>query len=356
MSWIKNILKTTDKNSIDFLIEKVNNGDKEAQFDLALKYANGEGIEKNILKAIELYEPLAQNDDLISAHNVALLYCSNYGDNTEELKRGIQYFKYASNNGYSPSSCELMKLHLVGFGVEKSHKIAIGYLLRAIEDGSVKCKDEYYRAIIGLKEFGTSLENRILIVEEEAEYVRIEYELLHNILGERNKHWSLKQQSLIDQNGIKVDKLDIELLSGEEVTYYFDISRSFGKFEIDKTSPTLMTEKELLEFAIKMVLEHSDELNEDTVIDISSENSPHIYANIDNMVSGIIVKTSMYPNHPTLSQNERIQFEEQSKQKVFEPYFAPVSFYWKDGKTEEENGMPVKNGAFHVNFKGLEKL
>ncbi len=123
-----------------------------------------------------------------------------------------------------------------------------------------------------------------------------------------------------------------------------------------KTTPEFMTEKELLEFAIKTILENSDELNKDTVIDISSESSPHIYANIDGNVSGITVKTSMYPNHPELSNNEEIKFQKQSREKVFEPYFAPVSFYWIDGKTEEEHGFPIKNGAFHINFKGLEKL
>lgn len=117
-----------------------------------------------------------------------------------------------------------------------------------------------------------------------------------------------------------------------------------------------MNDKELLGFAIQMVTEHSDEFDKNSIVDISSDSEPHIYANIDGKLAGIKVKAGMYPNHPVLLDDEKNEFIMQSKNKIFVPYFAPVSFYWIDGQSEEEHGWPIRNGAFHVNFKGLEKL
>ena len=40
-------------------------------------------------------------------------------------------------------SCELMKRHLIGTDkFEKNYQIAIEYLLKALDEGSVQCKDK----------------------------------------------------------------------------------------------------------------------------------------------------------------------------------------------------------------------
>ncbi len=233
MEWIDERMKAggreNNNSDIDVLMKKAADGNKDACFNLAIRYANGDGVEKDISKALELYEPYVKDANLAAMHNSALLYCNYYGDNPDMLHRGVQLFHEASDKGFLPSDCELMKLYLIGFGVRKNYMRAIEYLMRSIEGGNEKCANEYYQLVILMNEYGNSLEEPIFILEEVGG-VQVEYELLSHLLGQKNRDWSLKKQTLLDENGAQVDKLDIELVSGEDVTYYFDISRTFSNY------------------------------------------------------------------------------------------------------------------------------
>ena len=126
------------------------------------------------------------------------------------------------------SNCELMKLHLLGLdGFEKNYQTAIDYLFKSLDEGYEECKNDYYEAITLKKEYGKSFEERIYIIEEKGG-IPVEYELVEKLLGERDLDWFLKKQSVGNTGGAWIDRLEIETSNGDEVSYYFDISRSFG--------------------------------------------------------------------------------------------------------------------------------
>jgi len=127
------------------------------------------------------------------------------------------------------SSCEFMKMYLTGQGgYEKNYQTAIDYLFKSLDDGSEQCKNDYYEIITLQKKYGKSFEERIYIIEEKGG-IPIEYELMEKILGGRDVDFIVEKQSVSNKNGAWIDKIDIEMSNGEQVSYYFDITRSFGK-------------------------------------------------------------------------------------------------------------------------------
>jgi hypothetical protein len=78
---------------------------------------------------------------------------------------------------------------------------------------------------------GQSTDNPIIItnVQNHMEGVRAEYEYLEQLYGPRGSAWTLVQQSLLFINESPIDKMDIKLADGAEITLYFDISSFFGK-------------------------------------------------------------------------------------------------------------------------------
>lgn len=60
--------------------------------------------------------------------------------------------------------------------------------------------------------------------------VAAEYEYVTSRHGQQNAGWSLESQALIQQNGRLYDVLNIKLSSGESRSYYFDITKFYGRF------------------------------------------------------------------------------------------------------------------------------
>ena len=77
---------------------------------------------------------------------------------------------------------------------------------------------------------GTSKERAIKIVgaHSEGDGVPAEYEYL-NVLYGKGK-WKPGKQALLGDGGKNIDELDITDPSGQQISYFFDISDFFGKF------------------------------------------------------------------------------------------------------------------------------
>ncbi len=77
---------------------------------------------------------------------------------------------------------------------------------------------------------GSSLETAVVInANSSITGVRAEYEYLTQQHGQRGADWDLDSQSLMTHGGKYYDVLNITLRKGGKRSYYFDISRFFGK-------------------------------------------------------------------------------------------------------------------------------
>jgi hypothetical protein len=60
------------------------------------------------------------------------------------------------------------------------------------------------------------------------EGIRAEYQYIEQLYGPRGSAWTLILQSLLFVNEKPIDKMDIKLADGIDITLYFDISSFFG--------------------------------------------------------------------------------------------------------------------------------
>ena len=59
--------------------------------------------------------------------------------------------------------------------------------------------------------------------------VQAEYDHVASQCGERQRDWKIQEQSLQEHHGKPYDVLVVDLSNGELRTFYFDISKFFGK-------------------------------------------------------------------------------------------------------------------------------
>ena len=115
------------KEALNLFREIAKNGDDSAMDRIGTMYADGEGIEKNISKAIEWYKQSVSEGGLTSLYNLGLVYkCEN---NINESKR---WFSMALNEGDTEASVELAKLYL-----DNDVNKAISYLKIALLDNDL---------------------------------------------------------------------------------------------------------------------------------------------------------------------------------------------------------------------------
>jgi len=84
-------------------------GQKEAINDLALLYLKGEGVEKNELKAFELFKKAAEMGDSAAQINVALMYAWGKGVPNDKIK-AYKNLKKALSQGRTEASSYLERL------------------------------------------------------------------------------------------------------------------------------------------------------------------------------------------------------------------------------------------------------
>lgn len=80
---------------------------------------------------------------------------------------------------------------------------------------------------------GKTVENAIVIknAENERNGIAAEYAYIAKINGEKFKDWKPVGQSTITKDNKKIDSINIQLIQkNETVSYYFDITEFYGKF------------------------------------------------------------------------------------------------------------------------------
>ena len=120
----------------DEIIEKAEQGDPDAQYNLALLYDYGVGVEQNLHKRFELLEAAARQKH---PEAIAMLGAHYYlGTHTAEKnkERGITYFKRAAALG---NDCAITNLGIIEFFNHNSKK-ALEYLLQAESMGNSRAQ------------------------------------------------------------------------------------------------------------------------------------------------------------------------------------------------------------------------
>ena len=116
------------------------NGDAKAQYNVGLMYANGQGSQKDLRKAMEWYEKAAQQDLASAQYNLATLYQAAGELDPHAYKKAAYWYEKAANNGVMQAFNNLAALYFKGNGVKKDPQKALMLFEKAAQMGDANAQ------------------------------------------------------------------------------------------------------------------------------------------------------------------------------------------------------------------------
>jgi hypothetical protein len=114
---IQEAVQGTDVNRI---LNRANAGDSSAQYEMALRYADGEGVPQNYRDAMAWFAKAAANGNDKAQLKLGLGYIKGIGVPPDERK-AVVWFKRAANHGDIRAQIALSDLYLSGRGVPRDY-------------------------------------------------------------------------------------------------------------------------------------------------------------------------------------------------------------------------------------------
>ncbi len=111
-----------------------NKHDLDMTVFLGYMYDEGFGVEKDMQKAVELYEKAADKKHAYGQNNLGYAYANGEGVE-KDMKKGYELFKKSANQGNMSGQNSLGYAYAHGEGVEKDIKEAIKWYKRAADRG-----------------------------------------------------------------------------------------------------------------------------------------------------------------------------------------------------------------------------
>lgn len=120
--------------SVEALKALAEKGDAEAQYWLATRYVNGDGVPKDQKEGVMWFSLAAAQGHLDALWNLAACYTAGIGV-LQNRKEGIRLFSEAANRGYALAQVTLGQLHENGLGVETNYAEALKWYRLAADQG-----------------------------------------------------------------------------------------------------------------------------------------------------------------------------------------------------------------------------
>jgi hypothetical protein len=116
---------------------KANQGDADAQFNLALLYENGVGIPRDARNAIYWYTKAAKQGHVNAQYRLGTIYRYGYGDEVVllDFKRAVYWITKASEQGNVIAQYNLGHMYEYGDGAPQDYKQAFFWYTKAAEKG-----------------------------------------------------------------------------------------------------------------------------------------------------------------------------------------------------------------------------
>jgi hypothetical protein len=114
---IQEAVQGTDRNRI---LNRADAGDSIAQYEMALRYADGEGVPQNYRDAMAWFAKAAANGNDNAQWKLGLGYIKGIGV-THDERKAVVWFKRAANHGDIRAQSALSDLYLNGRGVPRDY-------------------------------------------------------------------------------------------------------------------------------------------------------------------------------------------------------------------------------------------
>lgn len=127
-----NLFRSHDKNSLEALQQRVEQGDAEAMYQLGRIYDIGKVVEADYDKAITLYHRANALGYPLAANNIGAFYDNHMG----EPEKAVEWFEQGIRQGDKRSVSNLGRFYLLGIGVEQNMSKGLEMLeTNAAQDG-----------------------------------------------------------------------------------------------------------------------------------------------------------------------------------------------------------------------------
>jgi len=126
-----------DKNSapINSFLTNAKNGDHNAQYEVALRYLDGnDGYEQSVPQAIKWLEEAAKNNNIDASAKLGMLYFRGH-DVDKNYQSAAKWLEIAAEHGDAESQYLLGDLFKEGLGVEKNSETAVMWFRKAANQG-----------------------------------------------------------------------------------------------------------------------------------------------------------------------------------------------------------------------------
>lgn len=112
-------------------------GDASAQFNLALIYANGVGVEKDALQAAAWYRKAAAQGNVPAQFNLGVMYAKGEGV-TKDDQQAVIWFRKAAESGHARAQFLLGAMYAKGEGVAQDDQQAYFWFLLSSAQSQVE--------------------------------------------------------------------------------------------------------------------------------------------------------------------------------------------------------------------------
>lgn len=112
------------------LIEKANAGDATAQLELATRYRNGYGVEKDYYEAVIWYQKAADQNNPVAQNILGLMYDTGKGVEQSNQK-AIHYYRKSADQGHHIAQRNLGLMYMFGQGIKQDYVKALDLFYKA---------------------------------------------------------------------------------------------------------------------------------------------------------------------------------------------------------------------------------
>ena len=141
----KVLAESSDEGITSFQLyqPKANQGDADAQFNLALLYYTGVGIPQDRRYAIYWYTKAAEQGHVNAQYNLGKLYMYGYGEEVrQDPKKAVYWLTKASQQGLVQAQYGLGHLYEWGDGGPQDYKQAFYWYTKASEQGNLFAQED----------------------------------------------------------------------------------------------------------------------------------------------------------------------------------------------------------------------
>jgi TPR repeat protein len=133
-----------DISHFRLILPKAQQGDANAQFNLALLYENGVGIPRDARSAVYWYTKAAQQGHVNAQYRLGTIYRYGYGDEVLLLdsKKAVYWITKASEQGHVIAQYNLGHMYEYGDGAPQDYKQAFFWYTKALEKGYYFAKED----------------------------------------------------------------------------------------------------------------------------------------------------------------------------------------------------------------------